>query len=169
MRRPLRGDNVDIIIDIKHGEDLLANFDVEKLAVFALEYEEVPENTEVSITFVDNEEMTVLNGEYRGKEGPTDVLSFECDGLDDEFMVFDDDEFEEPSIPLGDIVIAPDVCARQCGDYGTTFEQELSLLLVHGLLHLCGYDHIEEEDAVEMEALEKEILSAWYGHEVSFR
>ena len=160
---------MEIAIDVKHGEDLVSQVDIEKLATFALNYEEVPENTEVSITFVDDDEMTVLNGEYRGKEGPTDVLSFECDGLDDEFMVLDDDEFEELTMPLGDIVIAPDVCARQCSDYGTTFEQELSLLLVHGLLHLCGYDHIEEEDAVEMEALEKEILSAWYGHEVSFR
>ena len=131
--------------------------------------EEVPENTEVSITFVDDEEIAQLNEEYRGKFGPTDVLSFECDGLDDEFELFDDDAFEEPEITLGDIVIATDVANRQKDEYGTTFEQEISLLLVHGLLHLCGYDHIEDEDAVVMEALEKKILSAWYGHEVSFR
>lgn len=160
---------MDIIVDIKHGEEELKGIEIEKLALFALRYEEVPENTEVSITFIDDTEIAQLNEEYRGKVGPTDVLSFECDALDDEFMLYEDDSFEEPIITLGDIVIAPDVAAHQCVEYGTTFSQEISLLLVHGLLHLCGYDHMEEEEARVMEALEKEILSAWYGHEVSFR
>ena len=62
---------------------------------------------------------------------------------------------------LGDVVIAPDVAERQTHEFGTTFEQEISLLFVHGLLHLCGYDHIVEEDAKVMEALEDEILAAW--------
>ena len=152
---------MDIIIDIKHGEDALKDIEIEKLCTFALEYQDVPSNAEVSVTFVDDEEIAALNSEYRGKEGPTYVLSFECDALDD--------QFEEPVITLGDIVIAPDVAARQCLEYGTTFSQEISLLLVHGLLHLCGYDHMVEEEAVVMEGLEKEILSAWYCHEVSFR
>ena len=160
---------MDIIIDIKHGEDALKDIEIETLCTFALEYQDVPSNAEVSITFVDDEEIAALNSEYRGKEGPTDVLSFECDALDDEFMLFEDDQFEEPVITLGDIVIAPDVAARQCLEYGTTFSQEISLLLVHGLLHLFGYDHMVEEEAVVMEGLEKEILSAWYCHEVSFR
>ena len=160
---------MDIIIDIKHGEDALKDIEIEKLCTFALEYQDVPSNAEVSITFVDDEEIAALNSEYRGKEGPTDVLSFECDALDDEFMLFEDDQFEEPVITLGDIVIAPDVALKQSVDYGTTFEQEISVLLVHGLLHLCGYDHIEDEDAAIMEPLEREILSAWFGYEVSFR
>ena len=62
---------------------------------------------------------------------------------------------------LGDVVIAPDVAERQTHEFGTTFEQEISLLFVHGLLHLCGYDHIVEEEAQVMEALEDEILKAW--------
>ena len=160
---------MDISIDIKHGVNELDENTIEKLICFVLEYLETPHNTEVSITFVNNNEIAELNSAYRGKEGPTDVLSFECDALNDEFMLYEDDEFEEPAITLGDIVIAPDIAAQQCGEYGTTFSQEINLLLVHGLLHLCGYDHIEEQDACVMEALEKEILSAWYGHEVSFR
>ena len=160
---------MDISVSIQHGEEALRGIEIEKLAAFALEYQEVPPNTEVSITFVTNDEIAKLNSEYRGKVGPTDVLSFECDALDDEFLLFEDDAFEEPVITLGDIVIAPDVAAAQCQEYGTTFSQEISLLLVHGLLHLCGYDHMEEQEAQVMEALEKEILSAWYGHEVSFR
>ncbi len=160
---------MDIAIDIKHGQEALKGIRIEELAHFTLKHEEVPESTEVSLSFVNNEEMAALNETYRGKKGPTDVLSFECDGLDDELMLLEEDQFDEPLITLGDVVIAPDVAALQCGEYGTSFEEELSLLLVHGLLHLCGYDHMAEDDARIMEALEKKILSAWYGREVSFR
>ena len=160
---------MEIIIDIQHGEQMLQGIQLEELAVFTLKHEEIPDNTEVSISFVPDEEIAQLNAEYRGKEGPTDVLSFECDGLDDDMLLFEDDQFEVPEFALGDIVIAPDVALKQSADYGTTFEQEISVLLVHGLLHLCGYDHIEDEDAAIMEPLEREILSAWFGYEVSFR
>ena len=160
---------MEIIIDIQHGEQMLQGIQLEELAVFTLKHEEIPDNTEVSISFVTDEEIAQLNAEYRGKEGPTDVLSFECDGLDDDMLLFEDDQFEVPVFALGDIVIAPDVALKQSADYGTTFEQEISVLLVHGLLHLCGYDHIEDEDAAIMEPLEREILSAWFGYEVSFR
>ena len=160
---------MEIIIDIQHGEQMLQGIQLEELAVFTLKHEEIPDNTEVSISFVTDEEIAQLNAEYRGKEGPTDVLSFECDGLDDDMLLFEDDQFEVPEFALGDIVIAPDVALKQSADYGTTFEQEISVLLVHGLLHLCGYDHIEDEDAAIMEPLEREILSAWFGYEVSFR
>lgn len=160
---------MDICIDIKHGQDLLEGLRIEELAQFTLEQEQDPENTEVSISFVSDEEIAQLNDQYRGIVGPTDVLSFECDGLDDDMMLFEDDNFEEPEYELGDIVIAPDVAARQTEEFGTTFEQEISLLLVHGLLHLNGYDHMEDEEAAEMEAREREILSAWFGYEASFR
>ncbi len=59
------------------------------------------------------------------------------------------------------MVIAADVAEAQTHEYGTSFEEEISLLLVHGLLHLCGYDHIEDDDAVVMEGREKELLRAW--------
>ena len=160
---------MEIIIDIQHGEQMLQGIQLEELAVFTLKHEEIPDNTEVSISFVTDEEIAQLNAEYRGKDGPTDVLSFECDGLDDDMLLFEDDQLEVPEFALGDIVIAPDVALKQSVDYGTTFEQEISVLLVHGLLHLCGYDHIEDEDAAIMEPLEREILSAWFGYEVSFR
>ena len=132
---------------------------LDELALMVLRHEEVPENTEVSVTFVDDEEIARLNEEYRGKVGPTDVLSFECDGLFDEM---EDSEGEGAEVfELGDIVIAVDVVERQAGGYGNTFEQEVSLMLVHGLLHLCGYDHIEDDEAEEMEALQTELLAAW--------
>ena len=69
---------------------------------------------------------------------------------------------EDAVFELGDIIIAPDSAEGQCGEYGNTFEQELSLLLTHRLLHLCGYDHMVDEEAEIMEAREKELLSEWF-------
>ena len=81
------------------------------------------------------------------------ILSFECDGA----ILQDGAEI----CVLGDIVICPEVCRNQCTDFGNTFEEELHLLTCHGVLHLLGYDHIEDADAEVMEAKEKEILHAW--------
>ncbi len=151
---------MDVQINYDYREDDLKDMPLEELALFTLRHREKPENTEVSLSFVTDEEIARLNESYRGKVGPTDVLSFECDGVDDELSdaVW---EGEDAVYELGDVVIAPDVAERQTHEFGTTFEQEVSLLLVHGLLHLCGYDHIVEEDAKVMEALEDEILAAW--------
>ena len=129
---------MDVQINYDYRGDDLKDMPLVELAQFVLDHQEKPQNTEVSLSFVTDEEIARLNEQYRGKEGPTDVLSFECD-----------------------VVIAPDVAERQTQEFGTTFEQEVSLLFVHGLLHLCGYDHIVEEDAKVMEALEDEILAAW--------
>ena len=96
----------------------------------------------MSVSFVTDEAITQLNEKYRHKEGPTDVLSFERDGVDDDLSAMT--LAEDPVYELGDVVIAPDVATRQTREFGTTFEEEISLLLVHGLLHLCGYDHIED-------------------------
>ncbi len=152
---------MELQINYDYRESDLVDFPLHELAYFVLNHQGKPENTEVSLTFVDDEEIARLNETYRGIEGPTDVLSFECDGVDDEMSglvgVEDAEVFE-----LGDIVIAPDVAERQTAQFGTTFEQEVNLLFVHGLLHLCGYDHIVEEEAQVMEALEDEILNAWY-------
>lgn len=148
---------MDVLIDYAYREDDLRGLPVRELALAALRAEDLPADAEVSISFVDDIEMARLNGEYRGKSGPTDVLSFECD-MDEEDEAFPDGDIFE----LGDVIIAPDVAERQCAIYGTNFEQEISLLLVHGLLHLCGYDHIEDGEAAEMQAREREILGAWF-------
>ena len=150
---------MQILIDISHGEERLAGLPLEELALFVLEREEAPAASEVSLSFIDDARMAQLNEEFRGKTGPTDVLSFECDGLDDGA---DDVPFE-----LGDVIIAPDVAQRQSAAFGHSFEAEVSLLLVHGLLHLMGYDHIDDDEAEVMEARERELLGAWAdaGHE----
>lgn len=153
---------MDIAINYDYRPEDVEPLPIEELANFVLNWEGKPENTEVSISFVDDEEIAYLNETYRDKKGPTDVLSFECDGFDDDF---DEDMampegFEVP-FELGDIIIAVDVAMRQTEEFGTTFQEEIELLITHGLLHLCGYDHIEDDEAEVMEALERRILAAW--------
>ncbi|MDO9108140.1 MAG: rRNA maturation RNase YbeY [Coriobacteriia bacterium] len=125
----------------------------EKLAAFVLFREDITYDVELSIAIVHIEEMTELNTRYRGKEGPTDVLSFGCD---DPCPV----DSDEP-VTLGDVVIAPDIALSQAEEFGHTVEQELNLLLVHGILHLLGYDHEEDDAAEVMQQRERELLSAY--------
>lgn len=103
-------------------------------------------DAEVSVTLTDDAHIHVLNRDYRGVDRPTDVLSFALT------------ESEEPAIidapcgvVLGDLVISLERAATQAEEYGHSFLRELSFLTVHGMLHLLGYDHIEEEDRLEME------------------
>ena len=140
-------------------EDVKALIDVEHLAQFVIESEDFPASTEVSVNFVDDETIHELNRDYRNIDRPTDVLSFECDGVDDDMPTPDG---EEP-FELGDIFVAPDVAERQCGQFGFTFSDELHLLVTHGLLHLCGYDHMQEDEAEVMEARERELLGSYLG------
>jgi probable rRNA maturation factor len=126
----------------------------ERLAAFVLDREDAPSSVELSIAIVDIEEMAQLNLDYRGKEGPTDVLSFECD---DPCAVVGPDE----PVTLGDVVIAPAIAEAQAAEYGHTVEEELNLLLVHGILHLLGYDHEQDADASAMQARERVLLEAW--------
>lgn len=125
----------------------------ERLGAFVLEREEIPDPAELSIGIVDLEEMTALNERYRGAAGPTDVLSFACD---DPCAA----EGDEP-ITLGDVIIAPEVAERQASEYGHTVEEELNLLLVHGILHLLGYEHATDEEAAVMQARERTLLTAY--------
>ena len=81
-------------------------------------------------------------------------MSFECDGVKDDFAV-NEDNFE-----LGDIFICSEVAAKNAKKFGKDLNAELELLTVHGMLHLCGYDHIKDDEAEVMENLEKEILDA---------
>lgn len=112
---------------------------------------------EVSVTFVTNEMIRGINREYRGKDQPTDVISFAMEEMGD-------GELEivgslEPRI-LGDIIISLDRTKEQAADYGHSFERELGFLAVHGFLHLLGYDHMNKEDEKKMFSKQEEILSS---------
>lgn len=125
----------------------------ERLARYVLEREEVFETAELSLAIVDLDEMASLSERFRGVEGPTDVLAFGCD---EPCAVASD----EP-ITLGDVVIAPEVAERQAREYGHTVEEELNLLLVHGILHLLGYEHDSDEDAAVMAERERILLLSY--------
>ncbi len=125
----------------------------ERLGEFVLRLEEVPDAAELSVAVVGTEEMAHLNEQYRGISGPTDVLSFGCDDP----CAADSDE----PITLGDVIIAPEVAEKQAAELGTTVESELNLLLVHGILHLLGYEHDRDEAAAAMQAREQLLLAAW--------
>lgn len=106
---------------------------------------------EVSILFTDDDEIHSLNKTYRGIDRPTDVLSFSQTEGD-----FGD---IEPDM-LGDVVISIDTAGRQAREKGHSIERELDILLIHGILHLAGYDHEnDEKEAEKMEAMEEEILA----------
>jgi probable rRNA maturation factor len=107
---------------------------------------------EVSVVLVDDQSIQDLNREYRGKDVPTDVLSFAQQ--EGEEMV---DAYEAPV--LGDIVISLERAVKQAENFGHSLERELSFLLVHGLLHLAGYDHDEEFEG-EMRDKQTEVLRA---------
>ena len=134
---------------------------VQKIVNAVLEYEENEENYEVSISFVNDEEIQDLNKEYRGIDNATDVLSFpmmEFDEEDESIDAGEEFEYIEEELPLGDIVISIDRTKAQAEEYGHSFERELAFLLVHGMLHLLGYDHEEEKDEKVMMKTQEEIL-----------
>jgi probable rRNA maturation factor len=104
---------------------------------------EGPESLAILLT--DDEEVAALNEEFRGKAGPTNVLSFPA--------------AENPEHHLGDIALAFGVCAREAREQGKPLANHLQHLVAHGVLHLLGYDHIIEAEAEEMEGLERAILA----------
>ncbi len=138
------------------------------LAEAALYDEGVQGTAEVSLIFADEEAIADLNQRFMGKSGPTDVLSFP---IDDEPLPLgsgagqqSDEIDQELDIPqlVGDIVICPAVAARNALDHGVSFEDEVALLVVHGVLHLLGWDHVEDSQAEKMEAREQELLQRYY-------
>ena len=114
--------------------------------------EQIPLKAEVDLLFVDNAAIRELNREYRDKDMATDVLSFPMYEAEEEI----DDEEE---ILFGDIVISLERAQEQCEEYGHSLEREVMYLLVHGLLHLAGYDHIEEEYKKQMRTQEEKLLA----------
>jgi len=130
---------------------------VKKAIVAALDYQEIDFPVEISLTFVDNEKIHELNKEYRGKDAPTDVLSFP---MFENGEIEYDDESDEPCA-IGDIVISLEKAKEQAEEYGHSMEREASFLAVHSVLHLLGFDHeVSEEDDEYMKESTEEILSS---------
>ena len=101
---------------------------------------------EVSILLTDNAAMQALNVQFRNKDKPTDVLSFPAHEMDAPF--------------LGDIAVGYEISAKDAAESGKTLSDHLSHLIIHGYLHLVGYDHVDEKEAEEMEDLERRALAS---------
>ncbi|MFZ7103456.1 MAG: rRNA maturation RNase YbeY [Peptococcaceae bacterium] len=130
-------------------------FSLAGIAAKCLEIEKVKPVAEISLVFVDDRQIQELNKTYRGKDQPTDVLSFSLlETTEDEPPII----AEESELLLGDIIISLETAGNQAKDYGHSLEREISYLMVHGLLHLLGYDHVREEDKKVMRAREEELL-----------
>jgi probable rRNA maturation factor len=138
-----------------------------RLAKLVLDDERAPTDAEVSLLFVDELSISDLNGRFLGGDGPTDVLAFPID--DDHVPAGrrpdeggrgpgSSSEPVDPPVVLGDVVLCPEVARRQATEHEWSLDDELALLVVHGLLHLLGYDHAEEDETVRMQRRERELL-----------
>lgn len=155
--------------DVEYESEKELPFDAGKMArkviEAVLDYEECPYETEVHLVITDNEEIRKINEEFRGIDRPTDVLSFpmadyETPGDFSKLEEQAEDYFnpETGELMLGDIVVSVDKVFEQAESYGHSVEREFAFLIAHSMLHLCGYDHMSEEDAAVMESRQKSIL-----------
>lgn len=155
-------------IDFSNESEITLPFDVEAVALDvineALNEEEFPFEVEVGLTLCDNEEIHRLNKEFRGIDRPTDVLSFPLIEYDKpgDFSKLEenDDNFspESGEATLGDIVISVPKVIAQAEEYGHSKLREYSFLIAHSMLHLMGYDHMEEDERTIMENKQTLIL-----------
>ena len=138
--------DLQLIDETKHVTDHQLDL-VRGVLEYAANYLSLPENTEMSVTLMDNKHIHEINKKYRGIDKPTDVISFamEEDGDEDDIILPSDMEFEMPK-NLGDLMISMEKVAEQAEYLGHSQDRELGFLTVHGFLHLNGYDHMKAED-----------------------
>jgi probable rRNA maturation factor len=145
-------------IDFSDHTELVQNewlTQIDELLTFAKKQENIEEEAELSVTFVDKDEIQEINKMYRDKDKVTDVISFALEEDEPEITGLD-----MPRV-LGDIIICTDVAKEQANNYGHSFERELGFLALHGFLHLLGYDHMNEQDEKEMFGRQEQILNAY--------
>lgn len=145
---------LEMSLEIEGFDDLVNEEEIRKYVQKVLEKEyESEAPVYMSLLFTGNDEIQVINREYRDKDQPTDVISFAYHETED----FDIGPYDT----LGDIVISLERVVEQAKEYNHSDKRELFYVLTHGILHLLGYDHIEEEDKKEMRAKEEEILGSF--------
>ena len=131
--------------------------ELERLAVAMLRAEGLPDSVDVAVALVDEAPMAELNSAHLGKPGPTDVLSFPLEPLSP--GVVPTSAPGGPPVDLGDIFICPEVVASNAAAAAVRFRDEMALMVVHGLLHLLGYDHVVDSEAEQMEQRERDLLA----------
>lgn len=175
-RRRSGGDGVPEIFCV--DEQTFGDIDLSRwrlLSLATLTEEGIRGGVELSVMFIDEQAMADLNGQYMGKSGPTDVLAFPIDAT--ELVISQgpgaithspsQSQYDTSDIPLllGDVLICPSVAHAQSATHAGTYDDELALLLVHGILHILGHDHEIEVDAQIMRNRELDILQKhhWNG------
>jgi probable rRNA maturation factor len=131
--------------------------DLHFLAQLVLREEGYSDEVEVTLIFISESEMSAYNERFLDRSGPTDVLAFPVEDLLP--GVVPETDPRGPPLMLGDVIIAPGYVRRQAESNGVGFDDEMALIVTHGILHLLGYDHVEDEDAERMEARERELLA----------
>jgi probable rRNA maturation factor len=127
-----------------------------RLAELVLKEEGYPDSSELTVLLVDEGEMASYNQRFLEREGPTDVLAFPVEELVPGEVP--DVDPSGPPLMVGDVIISPGYVREQADRMGVGFEDEMALMVVHGVLHLIGYDHQDDEQAEMMEGRERDIL-----------
>ncbi|SHI30238.1 rRNA maturation RNase YbeY [Parasporobacterium paucivorans] len=151
-------------------EEVVPEFDfdykslLEEVIEEALDYMDCPYEAEINVILTDNENIQSINKEFREMDRPTDVLSFPMVsfGKPGDFSFLEEEQScfnpETGELMLGDIILSVEKVREQAATYGHSEKRELAFLTAHSMLHLFGYDHIEEQDRILMEKLQEEIL-----------
>lgn len=158
-------------LNFEYETDIKLDLDYEplinKVVERALETEDCPYEVELNVILTDNKEIQAINKEYRQIDAPTDVLSFpmvdyevpaDFSHLEEEADNYFNPETGE--LLLGDIIISVEKVMGQAAEYGHSIERELGFLVAHSMLHLFGYDHMEEEERAVMEEKQREVLDS---------
>jgi len=171
-QRPSSGDGPEVFV--ADEQDLVAvdAGHLTRLAEDVLRAQGIRVPSELAVYFVDETVISDLNERFMGEEGPTDVIAFPIDDDSGEGGRSPDAGTKGPDrgpadaseIPLllGDVFICPSVAARNAGEHGTTAEDELALLVVHGILHVLGMDHADAEEAEAMQSRERDLLAQFH-------
>ena len=139
---------------IEIGKEI--NDAIEAVCRETLSFEDCNFNAQISVTIVDKDEIQRINKEFRGTDMPTDVLSFPMLEFDENGDVVDSDfDFDDDEVVLGDIVISAERAAEQAKSFGHSFLREMAFLTVHSMLHLLGYDHVDDPEG-EKTMIEKQ-------------
>lgn len=167
-----RGDEGDIEVFVA-DEQSAQPVDVarwEALARDVLRSQGVSGDVELALLFIDEAAIAELNQRFMGHEGPTDVLAFPID--DDDVMIGrspdgsssgpDRGPVDDIPLLLGDVVVCPAVAARNAPSHAGTYDDEIALLVVHGILHVLGHDHAEPDETQVMQALERDLLEQFH-------
>jgi probable rRNA maturation factor len=163
--------SVDVFVADEQSELPVDSLRWVRLARDVLHEEGVRGDAELSMLFVDETAMADLNQRFLGKQGPTDVLAFPIDEEPVEGGRSPDSggtgpgfASEPTDLPtlLGDVVICPSVAGRNAPEHAGTYDDEIALLVVHGVLHLLGMDHEDDEEAEAMEQRERELLAKFH-------